>query len=43
MKAIINGRIILENKVLDNSILIFNEKFQNITNEMDDDYEIIDA
>jgi len=43
VKAIINGRIILENKVLDKSILIFNEKFQNIINEMDDDYEIIDA
>ena len=43
MKAIINGRIILENKVQNNSILIFNEKFQNITNEIDGEYEIIDA
>ena len=46
MKCIINGKIILEDKVLENSVLIFNEKIEKIADINDiniSDYEVIDA
>ena len=34
VKAIINGKIILKNEILENKIIVFNEKIIDITNEI---------
>ncbi len=46
MKCIINGRLVLEDKVLDSYAIIFDEKIEKIISEDElniSDYEIIDA
>ena len=43
MKAIINGRIITRNGVLENKVLVFNETIQRIQEEVPTDCHIIDA
>ncbi|CEI71967.1 MULTISPECIES: N-acetylglucosamine-6-phosphate deacetylase [Romboutsia] len=43
MKCIVNGKIVLENQILENKVLVFNEKIINIVNEAPKDCEIIDA
>lgn len=43
MKCIINGKIVLENQILENQVLVFNEKILDITNEVPKNCEIIDA
>ncbi|MBE7053109.1 MAG: N-acetylglucosamine-6-phosphate deacetylase [Ruminococcaceae bacterium] len=46
MKCIVNGKIILEDKVLFNSVIIFDEKIQKILPENEvntNEYEVIDA
>jgi len=46
MKCIINGRIVLKDRVMDNAAIIFDEKIEKIVNvnQIDTkDYEIIDA
>lgn len=46
MKCIINGKILLKDKILENSAIIFDEKIQEIADLNDintSDYEIIDA
>lgn len=43
MKAIINGKIIQENSILENKVLVFDEKILNICDEVPNDCELIDA
>ncbi|MEG1312082.1 MAG: N-acetylglucosamine-6-phosphate deacetylase [Romboutsia sp.] len=43
MKCIVNGKVILENEILDNKVLIFDEKIIDIANEVPEECEIIDA
>ncbi len=46
MKCIINGRLVLEDKVLDSHAIIFDEKIEKIISEDEinvNDYEVIDA
>lgn len=46
MKCIINGKIVLPDSVIENSVLIFDEKIRQISPEKDvnlSDYEVIDA
>lgn len=47
MKAIINGKIILPNKIVENKVLIFDEKivgiFENIPEDLKDKVKIIDV
>ncbi|WP_250674499.1 N-acetylglucosamine-6-phosphate deacetylase [Paraclostridium ghonii] len=43
MKAIVNGKIILRNEVLENKILVFDEKIIDIANQVPSGCEIIDA
>ena len=46
MKCIINGKLILKDKVAENMAIIFDEKIEKIANVNEintDDYEIIDA
>ena len=43
MKAIINGKLILKNEILENKIIIFDEKIIDITNEIPGNCEVIDA
>ncbi len=46
MKCIINGKIVLENKVADSKAIIFDEKIEKIADESEiniSDYDIIDA
>ncbi len=46
MKCIMNGRLVLKDKVLDNAAIIFNDKIEKIVSESEintSDYEIIDA
>lgn len=43
MKAIVNGKIILRNEVLQNKILVFDEKIIDIANQVPSGCEIIDA
>ncbi|MGL5749947.1 MAG: N-acetylglucosamine-6-phosphate deacetylase [Paraclostridium sp.] len=43
MKAIINGKIVLKNEVLENKVIIFDEKIVDISNEAPKGCEIIDA
>ena len=43
MKAIINGKIILKNEILENKIIVFDEKIIDITNEIPENCEVIDV
>lgn len=43
MKAIINGKILLRNEILEGKNIIFDDKIINITDEIPKDCEIIDA
>ncbi|SCI02988.1 MULTISPECIES: N-acetylglucosamine-6-phosphate deacetylase [unclassified Romboutsia] len=43
MKAIINGKIITKDKVIEDKILLFDEKIVDFCDEVDKDIEIIDA
>ena len=43
MKAIINGKLILKNAVLENKVIVFDSKIIDICDEVSNDYEIIDA
>lgn len=43
MKCIVNGKIILENEVLENKVLVFDEKIVDILDEAPSNCEIIDA
>lgn len=43
MKCIINGKIVLENQILQNKVLIFNNKIVDIANKVPNECEIIDA
>lgn len=43
MKCIINGKIVLENQILQNKVLIFDNKIADIANEVPNECEIIDA
>ncbi|RDY25864.1 N-acetylglucosamine-6-phosphate deacetylase [Romboutsia weinsteinii] len=43
MKCIVNGKILLENQILENKVLVFGKKIVDITDEVVDGYEIIDA
>lgn len=43
MKCIINGKIILENEILENKVLVFDEKIVDILDEAPNNCEIIDA
>lgn len=43
MKCIINGKIILENEILENKVLVFEEKIVDILDEAPNNCEIIDA
>lgn len=43
MKCIINGKIVLENQILENKVLLFDEKIIDIVNEAPKNCEIIDA
>lgn len=43
MKCIINGKILLENQIVEDKVLVFDEKILDITNTVPSDAEIIDA
>ena len=43
MKAIINGKILLRNEVLENKILVFDKKIIDITDEVPSGCEVIDV
>lgn len=43
MNCIINGKIVLENQILENKVLVFTDKIIDITDEVPQGYEIIDA
>lgn len=43
MKCIINGKLVLENQILENKILVFKDKIIDITNEVPKGCEVIDA
>lgn len=43
MKCIVNGKILLENQILENKILVFDEKIVDITDEVLDGCEVIDV
>lgn len=43
MKCIVNGKIILENEILENKVLVFDEKIVDILDEVPNACEIIDA
>ncbi len=46
MKCIINGRIVLKDKVVDNCAIVFSDKIEKIVSESEintADYEIIDV
>lgn len=43
MKCIINGKIVLENQILQNKVLVFDNKIVDIANEVPNECEIIDA
>lgn len=43
MKAIINGKILIEDKIVENKIILFDEKIIDICDEVDENAEIIDA
>lgn len=43
MKAIINGKLILRNEVLENKVIVFDEKIIDITDEVPKNCEVIDV
>ncbi|MGL4797174.1 MAG: amidohydrolase family protein, partial [Paraclostridium sp.] len=43
MKAIVNGKIVLKNEILENMVIVFNEKVVDITNEVPENCEVIDV
>lgn len=43
MKCLINGKIILKNQILENKVLVFDEKIMDITDSAPKDCEVIDA
>ena len=43
MKAIINGKLVTLNGVIENKVLVFNETIQHIRTEVPIDCEVIDA
>jgi N-acetylglucosamine-6-phosphate deacetylase len=43
MKAIINGKILLRNEILENKAIIFDEKIIDITDEVPENCEVIDV
>lgn len=43
MKAIINGKILTENSVIEDKILLFNNKITGFCKDLEEDVEIIDA
>ncbi|MGX9755231.1 N-acetylglucosamine-6-phosphate deacetylase [Clostridioides difficile] len=43
MKCLINGKIILKNQILENKVLVFDEKIIDIADEIPKDCEIIDV
>jgi N-acetylglucosamine-6-phosphate deacetylase len=43
MKAIINGKILLRNEILENKVIIFDEKIIDITDEVPENCEVIDV
>lgn len=43
MKAIINGKILLRNEVLENKVLVFDKKIIDITDEVPSECEVIDV
>lgn len=43
MKCIINGKILLENQILENKVLVFDKKIVDITDTVPADCEVIDA
>ena len=43
MKCIVNGKILLENQILEDKVLVFDKKIIDITNEIPKGCEVIDA
>lgn len=43
MKCIVNGKIVLKSEILENKVLVFNEKILDIVDEIPKGYEVIDA
>ncbi len=43
MKAIVNGKIILKDRIVENQALLFSDKFEGIVSEIPQNAEIIDA
>ncbi|EQF29115.1 amidohydrolase family protein [Clostridioides difficile] len=43
MKCLINGKIILKNQILENKVLVFDEKIIDIADSVPKDCEVIDA
>ncbi|MCB7127798.1 hypothetical protein LIZ53_16775 [Lachnoclostridium sp. 210928-DFI.6.3] len=43
MKAIINGKILLRNEVLEDKVLVFDKKIIDITDEVPSGCEVIDV
>ena len=43
MKCLINGKIILKNQILENKVLVFDEKIIDIADSVTKDCEVIDA
>ena len=43
MKAVVNGKIVLKNGVLENKVIVFDKKIIDICDEVPDNCEIIDA
>lgn len=43
MKCLINGKIILKNQILENKVLVFDEKIIDIADSVPNDCEVIDA
>lgn len=43
MKCIVNGKILLENQILENKVLVFDKKIIDIANEVPQNCEVIDA
>lgn len=43
MKCIVNGKLVLENQIVDNKVLVFTDKIIDIVDEVPNDCEVIDA
>ena len=43
MKAVVNGKIVLKNGVLENKVIVFDKKIIDICDEVPTNCEIIDA